>query len=167
MAGLLLFLIPEKLRTIKSIFALLISIISTYFTIVIFTGQIEAGTFEDLFKEPGSLTSGINNILNDLFRYSIMISDSLARMIILFIAIISFLIILYSLIYIKKDRVKDYYSYFLITTGCSAGAVFADNLLLFITFWGILGITLYKLIPGRDEESSAAGKKDPDTDRRF
>ncbi len=158
-AGLLLFLIPEKLRTVKSIFALLISIISTYFAIEIFTGQIQAGTFEDLFKEPGSLTNGINNILNDLFRYSIMNSDSLARLIMLFIAIISFLIILYSLIYIKKDRVKDYYSYFLITTGCSAGAVFADNLLLFITFWGILGITLYKLIPGGDEESSAAAKK--------
>jgi multicomponent Na+:H+ antiporter subunit A len=31
--------------------------------------------------------------------------------------------------------------------------------LLFLFFWGILGITLYKLIPGTDEESSATAKK--------
>ena len=30
---------------------------------------------------------------------------------------------------------------------------------LFITFWGILGITLYKLIPDNNEESSATAKK--------
>ena len=35
----------------------------------------------------------------------------------------------------------------------------SDNLLLFLTFWGILGITLYKLIPGNNEESSATAKK--------
>jgi multicomponent Na+:H+ antiporter subunit A len=35
----------------------------------------------------------------------------------------------------------------------------SDNLLLFLAFWGILGITLYKLIQGKDEESSAAAKK--------
>jgi len=39
------------------------------------------------------------------------------------------------------------------------GAVLSDNLLLFLVFWGILGITLYKLISGRDEESSATAKK--------
>ena len=36
---------------------------------------------------------------------------------------------------------------------------YADNLLLFLFFWGILGITLYKLIQGNNEESSAAAKK--------
>jgi multicomponent Na+:H+ antiporter subunit A len=30
---------------------------------------------------------------------------------------------------------------------------------MFLTFWGVLGITLYKLIPGRDEESSSTAKK--------
>jgi multicomponent Na+:H+ antiporter subunit A len=63
------------------------------------------------------------------------------------------------LVYIKDGRAKNYYPYFLVTIGCSYGAVLADNLLLFITFWGILGITLYKLIPGNSEESSATAKK--------
>jgi multicomponent Na+:H+ antiporter subunit A len=71
----------------------------------------------------------------------------------------SVLILLYSLVYIKEGRVRNYYPYFLITIGCSYGAVLSDNLLLFITFWGILGITLYKLIPGNNEGSSATAKK--------
>jgi formate hydrogenlyase subunit 3/multisubunit Na+/H+ antiporter MnhD subunit len=77
----------------------------------------------------------------------------------LFISIISFLILLFSIVYIKEGRARNYYPYFLITVGCSAGAVLSDNLLLFIMFWGILGITLYKLIPGNNEESSASAKK--------
>ena len=66
---------------------------------------------------------------------------------------------MYSIVYIKEGRVKNYYPYFLITLGCSYGAVLSDNLLLFLFFWGILGITLYKLIQGNDEESSATAKK--------
>jgi multicomponent Na+:H+ antiporter subunit A len=77
----------------------------------------------------------------------------------LFVSIFAILILLYSLVYIKKGRAKYYYPYFLITTGCSYGVVLADNLLLFIFFWGILGITLYKLIPANNEESSATAKK--------
>ena len=69
------------------------------------------------------------------------------------------MILIYSVIYIKAERIKSYYSYFLITAGCSYGAVLSDNLLLFLTFWGVLGLTLYKLISGCDEESSAAAKK--------
>jgi len=63
------------------------------------------------------------------------------------------------LVYIKEGSVKNYYPYFLITLGCSYGAVLSDNLLLFLFFWGVLGITLYKLINGHDEESSATAKK--------
>ena len=35
----------------------------------------------------------------------------------------------------------------------------ADNLIMFVIFWGILAITCYKLIKGHDEESSATAKK--------
>jgi len=47
----------------------------------------------------------------------------------------------------------------MITVGSASGAVLADNLLLFLFFWGLLGITLYKLIYGSNEQSSAAAKK--------
>ncbi len=81
-------------------------------------------------------------------RYAVFNADNLSKLIILFISLFSILILLYSLVYIKEGKVRNYYPYFLITLGCSYGAVLSDNLLLFLTFWGILGITLYKLIPG-------------------
>jgi multicomponent Na+:H+ antiporter subunit A len=99
------------------------------------------------------------DLLKDAERYAIFNADNLSRLIILFVSLFSFLILLYSLVYIKEGRAKNYYPYFLITIGCSYGAVLSDNLLLFITFWGILGITLYKLIPGNSEESSGTAKK--------
>jgi formate hydrogenlyase subunit 3/multisubunit Na+/H+ antiporter MnhD subunit len=43
--------------------------------------------------------------------------------------------------------------------GLSSGTALADNMLLLLIFWGALGLTLYKLIKGHDEESSATAKK--------
>jgi multicomponent Na+:H+ antiporter subunit A len=157
-AGLLLLALPERLRTLKGIFALLVTAVQAYFAIVIFAGHGNSQTVGELVNIQ-SLQFGGSDLISDIGRYAIFRSDDLSRLIMLFAGIMSFLIILYSQVYDKEGKVRHFYSYFLITTGCSAGAVFSDNLLLFITFWGILGITLYKLIPGRNEESSAAGKK--------
>jgi len=46
-----------------------------------------------------------------------------------------------------------------LTLACSVCAALADNLILFIIFWGFLCLTLYKLIKGYDEESSTAATK--------
>ncbi|HBZ20388.1 MAG TPA: hypothetical protein DEO60_04605, partial [Bacteroidales bacterium] len=156
--GLLLFLVPDKLRTIKGVIALLISIVTCFLAISVYLKNIEAGTLSEMIRLSG-ITISSTDILRDTGRYVILNADNLSRLIVLFISLFSFLVLLYSLFYIKDGRVRNYYPYFLLTAGCSAGAVFSDNLLLFIIFWGILGITLYKLIPGDTEESSAAAKK--------
>ncbi len=156
--GLLLFFVPDKLRTVKGIIALIISIITGYLTVVIYGSEYHLGTIDEISGGSGLLFSGFD-FLKDAARYLTFNIDNLSKLIILFISIFALLILLYSLVYIKKGRVKNYYPYFLITIGCSYGAVFSDNLLLFLLFWGILGITLYKLIPGRNEESSATAKK--------
>ncbi len=157
-AGLLLFIVPDKLRTLKGLIALLVSIVTGYLAISIYSKNIEAGTLSELERVSGISLFGID-LLKDAGRYVIFNADNLSRLIVLFISLFTFLILLYSLVYIKDGRVRNYYPYFLLTAGCSAGAVLSDNLLLFIIFWGILGITLYKLIPGDTEESSAAAKK--------
>jgi formate hydrogenlyase subunit 3/multisubunit Na+/H+ antiporter MnhD subunit len=157
-AGLLLFLIPDKYRTAKGIAALATSIITFWFTVVIY--RSEPGI---LLPGTGSAFSGILKPLHDLVKgsghYFAFNIDDLSSLIVLFISLFAFLVLLYSLVYIKKDRVKNYYPYFLVTLGCSYGAVLSDNLLLFIFFWGVLGITLYKLIYGHDEGSSGTAKK--------
>jgi formate hydrogenlyase subunit 3/multisubunit Na+/H+ antiporter MnhD subunit len=157
-AGLLLFFVPEKLRTFKGVIALLISIITGYFAVIIYGDTIHPGTLDEIVKGSGFSVSG-TGIINDIERYAIFSADNLSRLIILFISLFAVLILLYSLLYLRDGRVRNYYPYFLITIGCSMGAVLSDNLLLFITFWGILGLTLYKLIPGNNERSSATAKK--------
>jgi formate hydrogenlyase subunit 3/multisubunit Na+/H+ antiporter MnhD subunit len=155
-AGLLLFLIPEKYRTIKALSALAITIITGYFAILIFNTNNQILTLKDL-QVGSTLTLFCGDNLPD--RYFVFHIDNLSKLIVLLTGLIPILILLYSVIYIKIESVKYYYSYFLITIGCAVGAVLSDNLLLFLSFWGVLGLTLYKLISGNDEESSAAAKK--------
>lgn len=157
-AGLLLLMVPEKLRIAKSVVALAVSLITAYLSVVVFINRLEPGTLGELSNGSAMNIMGIS-LASDAGRYAILHADNLSRLIILLAGIISFLIIIYSLIYVREMKTRNFYPWFLITTGCSAGAVLSDNLLLFIIFWGILGITLYKLIPGNDEESSAAAKK--------
>lgn len=149
-AGLLLFLLPEKVSTVKGIIALIVSIITGYLSLKIYLTGSMAGFISEI--------SGLR-FLESADRFMSFGSDNLSKLIILFISLFAILILLYSLAYIRKNRVRHYYPYFLITTGCSYGAVLSDSLILFLTFWGILGVTLYKMIPGRDEDSSATAKK--------
>ncbi len=157
-AGVLLFLIPDKFTTAKGIVALLISLLTGYMTISLFNLSAQMVTFDEMIGKSCTLLFG-SNLLQGAEKYFTFTIDNLSKLIVLFISIFAFLILLYSLVYIKSGRVKNYYPWFLITIGCSYGAVMADNLILFLTFWGILGLTLYKLIPGHNEESSATAKK--------
>ena len=158
LAGLLLFFVPEKFRTFKGLVALLISIITGYLTIVIYSSDNQMLHLNELSVGSGLSVFGFDLIRN-AGRYLVFNSDSLSKLIVISVSLFTFVILLYSIVYIKAGRVKNYYPYFLITLGCAYGAVLSDNLLLFIAFWGVLGITLYKLIHGYDEESSATAKK--------
>ena len=142
-AGIILLLIPEKAYIIKGILALAVAVIAGMLTLGIYT------------TDPQKFVPEVWNI----GRYLSLRIDNLSRMVLMFISLFSVLILLYSIVYIKGKKIRNYYSWILITIGCSFGAVMADNLLLFLVFWGTLGITLYKLIQGSDEESSATAKK--------
>jgi multicomponent Na+:H+ antiporter subunit A len=157
LAGFLLLLIPEKLRTLR---ALLLSaaVAAGYLSVLIYGTDFQAGTLDEISRGSGMSVFGID-LFRDAVRYAVFGIDNLSKLIILFISLFSILILLYSIVYIRNGRAAKYYTWFLVTIGCSYGAALADNLLLFLTFWGILGITLYKLIPGHNEESSATAKK--------
>ncbi len=157
-AGLLLLLVPERYLTLKGILALAVSLVAGYFSVSLFSASSQ------MTVEGETIINSCMSLLNldlsqDAGRFLTFTVDGLSKLIILFISIISTLILIYSLAFNRSVRVTNYYAWFLITVGCSYGAVLSDNLILFIIFWGILGITLYKLIPGRDEKSSAAAKK--------
>jgi formate hydrogenlyase subunit 3/multisubunit Na+/H+ antiporter MnhD subunit len=142
-AGVILLIIPDKAWQLKGILALLVSVAAGILTF----GVYKSGTarfIPDLW---------------DIGKYLAVRVDNLGRMVIMFISLFGILVLLYSLVYMKGRRIRNYYPWILITLGCSYGAVLADNLLLFLGFWGALGITLYKLIQGSDEERSGTAKK--------
>jgi formate hydrogenlyase subunit 3/multisubunit Na+/H+ antiporter MnhD subunit len=158
LAGLLLLIVPERFRTLKGFAALLISIVTGLLAVLIFGTDDQVFLLNVLSSTSGMFIPGYDLLRDAESSLSVNI-DSLSKLIILFISLFTFLILLYSLVYIKKGRINNYYPYFLITLGCSYGAVLSDNLLLLLAFWGMLGITLYKLTQRPDEESSATAKK--------
>lgn len=158
LVGLALFIIPGKLNILKGVLAIITSMICLFYVATIFTGKEFFYTPYTFLKQSNS--DLIQSINFDLIKYSAFNIDALNQLILLFIGIFAFLILLYSIIYITKEKnFSNYYEYFLITLGCSFGAAAADNMLLFLIFWGLLGLTLYKLIKAYNEDSSAAAKK--------
>ncbi|MFC1650435.1 NADH-quinone oxidoreductase subunit L [Candidatus Latescibacterota bacterium] len=87
-------------------------------------------------------------------------ADSLSGLILFAASIFAVLIVIYSIGYMKgKDRLKEYYSYILLTSGGAAAAILADNLIFFLIGWEIVSILLFFLITiGGDDARDAAGK---------
>jgi formate hydrogenlyase subunit 3/multisubunit Na+/H+ antiporter MnhD subunit len=157
-AGILFFVIPERYQTVKGILALLTTLVTGYLAVALYSADPQMTAHGEVLSR--SCMALLNaDLLKNAGEYLTFTLDGLSKLIILFISIIALLILIYTLVYNRFARVNNYYPWFLITLGCSYGAVLSDNLILFVMFWGILGITLYKLIPGRDEKSSAAAKK--------
>jgi len=142
--GILLFLLPITLRLIKALIAM---------GVVLFTGYLALSLFgsEDLVFSPENWTVAE--------KYCSFALDSLSRLILLFMSFISLVVVIYSMSYKGAAGMRNFHAWFLITLGFSFGAVLANNLLLFLICWGILGISLYRLVHGKDEKSSAAAKK--------
>ena len=134
-ASIICSLLPRKTRPF---FALLISI----FTLIV---------SYNLFR--------LKSASWDLFGYAgVLRIDSLAAFVLLFVSFFGVLTILYSIGFMKqKAHLGNYYAYILATIAGSIGAVLSNNMFLFISFWGFLGITLYLLIGlGGDKAKGAA-----------
>jgi len=86
--------------------------------------------------------------------------DHLSAFILLLTTVFGFLIALYSFGYMRgRERLREYYAYLLWTIGISCGVLLADNLLLLLIFWGLLGFTLYIMIGIAGPEAAATAKK--------
>lgn len=157
-AGVLFFAIPERFHTVKGILALAATLVAGYLAIALYSADPQMTAQGEILSR-NCMTILNADLLQNSGEFLTFTLDGLSKLIILFISIIALLVLLYTLVYNRFDKVSNYYPWFLITLGCSYGAVLSDNLILFVMFWGILGITLYKLIPGKDEKSSAAAKK--------
>ncbi len=147
-AGLILLVIPN-LRAIKGIIGLLITAIVFYQLIMIY-----------LAGSASIQISYLGRILDlDIDPMTLFRVDALSGLIGVFVGFFTLMVIIYTLRGRKDHLPQNYHPYLLMTLGASAGAIFADNLILFLIFWGFLAITLYLLIPSHDDESAAAANK--------
>ncbi len=88
--------------------------------------------------------------------------DNIATIMLFVVNLISSLVHIYSLEYMKGDsRFNRYYAYLGIFTFSMIGIVIADNLLMMYIFWELVGLSSYLLIGFWYEKKSAsdAGKK--------
>ena len=155
--GLLLLAFPERSTMLKGMLSFLVSAMAAYWAWNIYR------------MEPSMVSLSIPGITGSVDhaagmpgngnQYLLFAVDGLSRLVVLFGGLFGLLISIYSLGTGVTDGCRNFHSYFLITLGLSFGTILADNLLLFIFLWGILALTLYKLIPQHDEDSSAAAKK--------
>ena len=78
-----------------------------------------------------------------------------------FIVFFSMLIMLYSLGAMRGQKgLGRYYFYLLLTALTSLGVVFSNHLIVFLIFWGFLGLLLYLLIGfGQKQRTPQTAKK--------
>jgi NADH:ubiquinone oxidoreductase subunit 5 (subunit L)/multisubunit Na+/H+ antiporter MnhA subunit len=88
-------------------------------------------------------------------------ADNLSLFVGGFIVFFSLLTVVYSLGFMPKQKgIFSYYLYIVLTLVASLGAVFSNNLIIFIVFWGFLGLLLYLLIGfGNSNSASYTAKK--------
>lgn len=156
LTGLLLLLLPTKLRVIKGLSAIGLSMYVGIASLRMFGAGDLVFSLGDWFLSRGIPTSALFAQTLETTSFSL---DGLSKLIILFISLLSVLITSYSVAYKNIAVMRNYYSWFLITLGFSFAAALANNLLLLLICWGILGLTLYLLINKKDAASSAAAKK--------
>jgi len=153
-AGLLFLLLPESLRRVTAYSTVVITGAAFAFAIALFAGKGLAGDYT-LCLVP-QLADRFP-VIDWFFRhFGALKIDDLVRLLLLLITFFSFIITLYSVSYtVPNHKIRGYYSWILITMSFSSLAVLSDHLLFFIFCWGILGITLYKLIKGADDDGAA------------
>ncbi len=95
-------------------------------------------------------------IQGELFKF-----DALSNFIAVFVCLFSVLTLIYSFEFMKgKKRQAQYYLYIILTVAASLGAIFANNLIVFVVLWGFLGALLYLLIDfGEKEQKTYTAKK--------
>jgi len=134
LAGGFLFFIPKKFRRVVEFFSLVVSF-------YLFLASIKIFIQSPIYAE---------------FLYV----DNLSRFIVLGIGFFGALVTLYSLRFMASYKeVSSYYTYIIWTIGFAILAAVANNIVILLVAWGVLGFTLYMLINVGGARSANIAKK--------
>jgi NADH-quinone oxidoreductase subunit L len=130
--------------------ALALSIVLLYSKLALFTGQ-------DIIGEVKWIDFGNIPVLNQLTIYLGVLLDNLSVIMIFTVMLISFLVHIFSVEYMKGDiRFNRYFAYLGLFTFSMAGIVFTHNFLMMYIFWELVGISSYLLIGFWYEKQTAS-----------
>lgn len=124
LAGIVCLSISDKIKILAKLISLIITLAVFAATVFIFIRQ-------PLYWPP---------VQNPTF-----IADSLSSLAGGGIAFFALLVTIYSFGFIEKNNGR-YFGYVLMTLGCALGAVYANNLIMLVVFWGLLAALLYLLV---------------------
>ncbi len=108
-----------------------------------------AGTIFVFLKKP---------LVYNYDSYTVLLADNLSGFIAAAIAAFALLITIYSFGFIERSFGR-YFGYVLMTLGASMGAVFANDMIVLLTFWGFLAAMLYLMVNLKGTDASAAAAK--------
>lgn len=95
-----------------------------------------------------------------LFDQTILAAGQLALFTLLFIQVLSFVILLFSLKGVDAEIEKRFFTLYPLTLAFCNGVVLSDNMLSFLFFWGLSGLSLYLFaILGKTNEAPQTAKK--------
>ncbi len=137
LAGILCLFIPEKLRILTRLLAFAVTLASLAVAIQIFIRK-------PLYWPPVPTPT--------------FIVDNLSALAGIGISFFAFLVTVYSFGFIEKNN-GIYFGYVLMTLGSALGAVFANNLIILMLFWGFLAALLYLLVSIQGTAKCAASAK--------
>jgi formate hydrogenlyase subunit 3/multisubunit Na+/H+ antiporter MnhD subunit len=137
LVGIICLFIPEKLKILTKTLAFITALI-------IFTASIRIFIFKPLYWPP---------VPTPIFTV-----DNLSGLACIGVSFFAVLITLYSFSFIEKDTSK-YFSYVLMTLGSALGAVFSNNFIMLLIFWGMLAALLYLLVSIQGTDKAAASAK--------
>jgi len=137
--GLLCLLIPKRVTVVRELFALLGSAGSLGLSVWLF------------------LRLPIDVTLGDTLLFHV---DTLAGFGLMAASFFGLLVSIYSIrTMADTERPGQYYASVLWTLAASMGVLAANHLLLLLTFWGFLGVTLFLLVLSGGREAASAAKK--------
>ena len=137
LAGLVCLFIPERLKFAARALALLVTGASLAASVRIFI-------LKPLYWPPVPVPT--------------FIADNLAALAGLGISFFALIVTVYSFGYTEKNNGR-YFGYILMTLGSALGAVYANNLIILVVFWGFLAALLYLLVTMRQTPAAAACAK--------
>jgi len=134
-AGLICLVLPKKTRILRYILSLGVPSVIFLIAIVIFNqGDLQISL--PWFSIGDEFIVGFDLLMTPF-----------ARLVLIAAPIFAFLVLLYSIEYLPQHtRQNEFCAYSLATLGFAAGAVLANDLILFLFFWDLLGLMLYLLV---------------------